>query len=162
MNKAFRIITKLLATLLGSGLIPFMPGTMGSIFAFAVYLLMPAAWFLPAAQGIFAGALALFCLFSVWISSLAEREMGHDAPQIVIDEMCGFLVAVLFMPKTLMIGLYGLVLFRVFDIAKPFPISRLQKLPRGWGVVADDLAAGVVANILIRIMLYYFPKYFGI
>lgn len=162
MNKAYQTVIKLLATLLGSGLIPFMPGTMGSIFALGIYMLMPVAWFLPAAHGIFAAVLLAFCLFSVWISSLAEKQMGHDAPQIVIDEMCGFMISVLFLPKTLMIGLYGLILFRVFDIAKPFPIGRLQKLPRGWGIVADDLGAGIVANILIRIMLYYFPKYFGI
>lgn len=139
-----------------------MPGTFGTFFAFGVYFLLPSSLLDASVRLWYAVALAGFTFFSVLISTCAEKRLGHDAPQIVIDEMCGFLVSVLFLPRTLMIGIYGVVLFRVFDIVKPFPVSTAQKLPRGWGVVADDIMAGIYANVLIRLLLHFFPKFFGL
>jgi phosphatidylglycerophosphatase A len=80
----------------------------------------------------------------------------------VIDEVCGYFVAVMFLPKSLLIGVYAFVLFRVFDIAKPFPISRSQNLPKGWGVVVDDILAGFYANVLTQIIIKIYPKFFGL
>ncbi len=162
VKKAPLNIDTILGSLLGTGFLPFMPGTFGTLFTFGIWLLLPAVAFDPASRLIYGIALALFTLLSVLISSRAEKHLGHDAPQIVIDEMCGFLVSVLFLPHTLMIGIYGVVLFRVFDIVKPFPVSTAQKLPRGWGVVADDLMAGIYAQVLIRVLLHFFPKFFGL
>ncbi len=161
MKESRLTVSTFLASLLGTGFLPFMPGTFGTFFAAGVYFLLPAELFDQAFWLWYAVALAAFTLISVILSSQAEKHLGHDAPQIVIDEMCGFLVSVLFLPRTLMIGIYGVVLFRVFDIVKPFPVSTAQKLPRGWGVVADDLMAGIYANVLIRLLLHFFPKFFG-
>jgi len=71
-------------------------------------------------------------------------------------------VATLFLPQSWLIGLYALVLFRVFDIAKPFPVNRAQKLPAGWGVVMDDLLAGVYANLSLRLLILIYPSFFGL
>lgn len=151
-----------IASLFGCGFLPKMPGTWGSIFSFAIYLLLPAGWFEGVFMWYLALAFALVCLFSVWISSLAERRLGHDAPQIVIDEFCGFFLSVLFLPKTLVTGLWGLILFRAFDIGKPGIIGKAQRLPRGWGVVTDDLAAGLFANLILQALTRLAPKFFNI
>jgi len=67
---------------------------------------------------------------------------------------------VLFLPKTLIIIVSALILFRIFDIFKPEPVNLLQKLPRGWGVLADDIMAGIYANIVLQISLRIFPFFF--
>lgn len=151
-----------IASLFGSGFLPKAPGTWGSLFSLALYLLMPDTWFAGQARWWFTGVFALICLFSVWISSLAEKRLGHDAPQIVIDEFCGFFVSVLWLPKGLLIGIWGFILFRAFDIAKPLLVNRAQKLPRGWGVVADDLAAGLFANLILQGLIRLAPSFFSI
>lgn len=151
-----------IASLLGSGFLPKMPGTWGSIFSFAIYLLLPAAWFEGIARFCFLAAFAIFCLFSVWISSLAEKRLGHDAPQIVIDEFCGFFLSVLFLPYSVMVGLWALILFRAFDISKFWIVGKAQNLPKGWGVVVDDLAAGLFANLILQVLTRVRPQFFTI
>ncbi|MDD3235789.1 MAG: phosphatidylglycerophosphatase A [Candidatus Cloacimonetes bacterium] len=150
------------ATFFGIGFMPYMPGTWGSAAAFCLYLLIPAAAFSGAGMLYTIPIFLAFCLFSVYISTKAELTLGHDAGSIVIDEVCGFFVAVMFLPKTYLIGVYALIFFRVFDIAKPFPISRSQNLPKGWGVVVDDILAGLFANVLIQIIIRIYPKFFGL
>ncbi len=139
-----------------------MPGTWGSIAAFGIYLLLPAAWFGTGAIWISGAFLLAFCLLAVYFSSMAEKTLGHDNGSIVIDEVCGFLMVVLWFEHSWLIGLYALVLFRVFDIAKPFPVNRAQKLPRGWGVVADDLLAGIYAALLLFMITKIYPRFFGL
>ena len=150
-----------LATVFGTGFIPFAPGTMGTIFAVAVYLLLPDSLFNGNGWYIFGSALLLLSAFSVWISSRAERILGHDAPSIVIDEVCGYFLTVMLLPHSPLLAVYAFVMFRAFDIAKPFPINKSQRLPRGWGIVVDDLLAGLYANLVIQIMLKIVPKFFG-
>lgn len=152
----------LLASLLGAGYIPFMPGTFGSIAAYGLYLLLPNALYEGMAVWYSLAGLSIISLIAVYISGKAEKDLGTDASQIVIDELCGYFVATLFLPKTWLIGLYALVLFRVFDIAKPYPINRSQKLAGGWGVVADDLLAGIYANVLLQILVRIYPGFFKI
>ncbi len=90
---------------------------------------------------------------SIWAAERAERVFGHDASRIVIDEFAGMLIAVLFLQKTLIIYAAAFVLFRILDILKPFPAGRAEALPGGLGIVADDLVAGIYANVLLRLML---------
>ena len=161
MSKKLNPIT-FLASFLGIGFMPFMPGTWGSLAAYGVYFLVPPSWLMGSGLWLSFPVFMVFCLISVYISSKAEQTLGQDNGSIVIDEVCGFFLAVLFLPKSWLIGLYGFVLFRVFDIAKPFPINRSQKLPRGWGVVIDDLLAGLYANIVLQILTRIYPKFFGI
>ncbi len=150
-----------LASVCGAGFIPFAPGTMGSIVAFIGYLLLPESLFMGLNQLWFSLGVLVLTLVSIILSGKAEKVLGRDAPQIVIDEAAGYYFAVLLLPQTLMVGLYALVLFRVFDIAKPWPINISQRLPGGWGVTVDDLIAGVFANIVIRILLLIVPRFFG-
>lgn len=151
-----------LATGLGVGFIPFAPGTFGSLLAFGLYLLMPETLFSGINQLWYGIGLLVFSLFAVLVSTKAEKLLGHDAPAIVIDEICGYLLAVMLMPHKLLIGIYAFVLFRVFDIAKPFPIKVSQKLPRGWGIVVDDLLAGIFAGVLLHVLLMIYPRFFGV
>ncbi len=150
-----------IASLAGTGFIPKAPGTWGSLFSLAIYLILPSSWFELPAHYIFAGAFVIICFFSVWISSLAEKNLGQDAPQIVIDEFCGFFLSVLFLPHTLILGVWAFILFRAFDISKPLFINSAQKLPRGWGVVMDDLAAGLVSNIILQVLVRITPDFFS-
>lgn len=151
----------LLASVFGAGFIPFAPGTFGTLAAALAYLALPSLFF--SVQWLWIYALALLGLFllGVALSTQAEKKLGTDAPQIVIDEFVGFYVAVLLLPKSLLIAIYAFALFRVFDIAKPFPINRSQRLPQGWGVMVDDLIAGIYANAIIRVILLTVPRFFG-
>ncbi|HOY85008.1 MAG: phosphatidylglycerophosphatase A [Candidatus Cloacimonetes bacterium] len=150
-----------LATLLGVGFIPVAPGTFGTLFAAGVYLLLPSSLFGGQGWWWLGGGLLLVSAAAVWISGRAEKTLGHDAPAIVIDEFCGYFVAVLLLPKSPLLALYAFVLFRVFDIAKPFPINLSQRLRGGWGIVIDDLIAGVYANLVIQLIKILKPSFFG-
>ena len=151
-----------LATLCGIGFIPFMPGTFGSLAGYGIYLLLPDSPFQGKTLFYTIPIWLVFCLLSVYLSSKAEETLGKDNGSIVIDEVCGYYVSVLFLPHNWLIGIYAFALFRVFDIAKPFPVKKVQKIPRGWGIVADDIIAGIYANILIQILNKIYPKFFGL
>ena len=151
-----------LASLFGIGFIPFAPGTFGSLAAFGIYLLLPGSCYAGAGLYIFPFVILLPALLSVRLCHKAETVLGEDAGSIVLDEFWGYFVATLFLPHSWLIGIYAFVLFRVFDIAKPFPIYRSQRLKRGWGVIVDDLLAGLYANIIIQILIRIYPVFFGI
>ncbi len=93
-------------------------------------------------------------IVSVAISDLAEKEFGQkDDQRIVIDEWAGYLIAVAFMAPTSEVLFVGFVLFRFFDARKPLGINRFASLPGGWGIVMDDVAAGVCSNVLLHAYL---------
>lgn len=98
--------------------------------------------------------IAFVCL-AVWVATGAERELGEkDCQKIVIDEIAGYLVTMAFIPFTGWAVAAGFVLFRLFDIWKPFPCRWIEKnLPRGWGVVGDDVMAGIYANLVLQVVL---------
>ena len=90
----------------------------------------------------------------VWISGLyQERAGGKDPSEVVIDEAAGFLVTMAWVPVTAATVSAGFILFRLFDIFKPYPIRRIERLPGGWGVVADDLMAGLYALVCLRVLV---------
>lgn len=151
-----------LASLFGIGFIPFAPGTFGSLAAFGIYLLLPGSLYEGAWIYLFPIIVLALALLSVRLCHKAETVLGEDAGSIVLDEFWGYFVATLFLPHSWLIGIYAFVLFRVFDIAKPFPIYRSQRLKRGWGVIIDDLLAGLYANIIIQILIRIYPVFFGI
>lgn len=156
------------STCFGIGYFPFAPGTMGTLFAFIVWILIPDHIFYDTYLQIYKTnpfliytfIIALLSFIGVYTSSKAEDQLGHDSPKIIIDEFVGYMISVLFLPKTFMISIYAFVLFRVFDISKPFPIKQIQSLKKGWGVMADDVVAGIFSNLLIQILLYFFPRFF--
>ncbi|GAB4052401.1 phosphatidylglycerophosphatase A family protein [Spirosoma litoris] len=89
----------------------------------------------------------------IWSANVVEEQWGKDNYRVVIDEIAGMCLSLLFIPITEKSLLAGLLLFRLFDIAKPFGIRKLEKLPGGWGVMLDDLLAGLYANLLLQIAL---------
>lgn len=151
MNKRLKF-HNLLCSFFGFGYLPKMPGTWGTLAAFILYLFLPVSLYQGVARWVFLGFLAMLSLVCVYFIRKAERELGEDAPEIVIDEVLGYFVSTLFLAKSLKVGLAAFVLFRFFDILKPYPINISQKIRGGWGVLTDDLIAGVFANLVIRII----------
>ena len=144
------------STFLGVGYFPKAPGTAGTLAAAIVYWLLPEYFFTSARNSFFVlGCVLLFSLISVYFISKAEKKLGHDNGKIVIDEFLGYFIAVVFLPKTLTVLIVSFILFRIFDIFKPEPVNMLQKLPAGWGVMADDLMAGIYANLGLQILVVF-------
>jgi phosphatidylglycerophosphatase A len=143
-------IIKLLAAGFGSGLTPFAPGTIGTLVGIPICLVcLPLTWPLRFLVVVVLSALAIF------ISGRAEMiYQKKDDQRIVIDEIAGFQVAMLPVAITGLHLCVAFVLFRIFDIWKPFPIRNLQQLPGGWGVVIDDVAAGIYAGIVMLLLTY--------
>lgn len=144
----------LLGTGLGAGYAPLVPGTAGTMEGVLLYLVLRKIFPHPLSYVFF---LVVFNGVGVWISGRCEGYFKKkDASFIVIDEIGGFLITMFAFPLSFRFILLGFILFRVFDIAKPFRIERIQKLPSGWGIMGDDIAAGILANIMlhmIKIML---------
>ena len=136
------------ATFFGAGFGKPGPGTWGSV---AAVLLWAAESFFrhPSAHTMLVGLLiwiALTLLLGIPASTIVARESGRKDPQfVVIDEVAGQWIALLFSPFDWRHALIALVLFRLFDITKPFPVRQLERLPEGWGIVFDDVAAGLYA-----------------
>jgi phosphatidylglycerophosphatase A len=137
----------LLAAGFGTGLVPRAPGTAGTLAGVLLYLAL-AALPLPAYLGV---SLGLF-LLGVWICGRAAHDLNaHDHPSIVFDEMIGYLVTMAGAPFGIGWLALGFVLFRFFDIVKPWPISLLdRKVPGGFGIMLDDLAAGLLALAVLQ------------
>ncbi|MFH0777283.1 MAG: phosphatidylglycerophosphatase A [Candidatus Eisenbacteria bacterium] len=138
---------RLLATIFYIGYAPVVPATFGAAFAAVVF------WFvMPESASLEVVATLLLVLVAVRVSGTAEKSYGHDARRIVIDEAAGMFVSLCFLPKSLPLYVVSFVAFRIFDVVKPFPAGRVQGLRGGWGVVADDLFAGVYANLLVQLL----------
>ena len=142
-------VIKFLATGLGVGYGPKMPGTYGSLLA------VPLVWVL---RGLDPLPMISFCfvfgILSIWVADRAEQLFGeHDSPKIVIDEIAGMLFTFILIPINWATLLAGFFLFRFFDIVKVPPIQQSQRLKGGWGVVVDDILAGIFANITLQIGL---------
>ena len=136
-----------LATLGPVGFAPIAPATAASAVVTVI------AWFLPVLPlPTVLLLLAVFTGFAVWASGVAEQTLGHDAGPIVIDEAVGQWVALLFVPKNVIAYIGAFLLFRLFDIWKPLGAREAQRLPGGWGVVADDVVAGVIACVTFQLV----------
>jgi len=140
----------ILATGFGVGYSPIAPGSLGTLVAIPVYYFLS-----NISSPIYEITLIGFFFLSVWISENAEIYFGKkDDQRIVIDEMMGFLITMLWVPKTIHFIIIAFFLFRFFDILKPFPIRHLEKrFKGGFGVVLDDVMAGVYGNIILQMIL---------
>ncbi|MBP8082162.1 MAG: phosphatidylglycerophosphatase A [Spirochaetes bacterium] len=137
-----------------SGYSPYAPGTFGSIVGFALFF--AENFFFPG-QAYWINAVICFVLIypSIKLGDFAEKDLKAKDPQVVVlDEVFGYFVSVLFIPYSLKAAIAALILFRIFDILKPFPINRIQKLKGGMGIFMDDILAGVMSNLIIRIAIF--------
>ncbi|WP_321492055.1 phosphatidylglycerophosphatase A [uncultured Desulfobacter sp.] len=140
-----------IATGFGLGRVPFAPGTFGTLAGLPLIGTM--AWLatasIPGAVGLF---LVGVVLFSIWISQEAEILIGGKDPgSVVIDEMAGYCVTMTLVPVTMFTLAAGFIVFRCFDILKPFPIRWFEEnFSGGAGIVLDDLTAGVLAAFLLK------------
>jgi phosphatidylglycerophosphatase A len=145
-----------LATGFYVGNIPPAPGTLGSLIGLALCFLLAGIQLPPAII-----LAVLFIGFAVWIAHSAEKTLKKKDPGcIVIDEVAGMVVTLIGLPFNLTTAVIGFIIFRILDILKPFPIRTLDKrLAGGIGIVADDVVAGIFANIILRVLLYISDKY---
>lgn len=125
------------------------PGTAASIFAAIVYFML-----IPISSHSFYWTLLILLTFVGVITAGRTEEMMDeiDPPQVVIDEIVGFLVAMAFLPKSIGLMIIGLIIYRILDIMKVYPMNKLQIVAGGLGIMLDDLYAGVITNLILRLI----------
>ncbi|HBC46689.1 MAG TPA: phosphatidylglycerophosphatase A [candidate division Zixibacteria bacterium] len=145
---------KLFATFFFVGYLPKAPGTWASaITALFLYFVWPPQWYIQFPL------IFVVYIFGVWAAGRAEQYFGHDARKIVIDEVAGQMTALFMAPHFVLAYILGFLFFRIFDIVKPPPARQWESLRGGYGVVADDIAAGFYAAIVLNILLAIFNKW---
>jgi phosphatidylglycerophosphatase A len=145
-----------LATFGYCGYFPFAPGTVGSAAGLLVYLLV---WWTQSSI-VEAGLIVVLFSAGIWAATASERYFGGiDPGPIVLDEVVGMLITLAFIPVGLPAALTGFVLFRIFDVIKPYPAGRLESLHGGLGVMADDAMAAVYANLALRGLMWLAPEW---
>ncbi|MBX3208685.1 MAG: phosphatidylglycerophosphatase A [Labilithrix sp.] len=143
-----RRVARVLATWFGCGLSPIAPGTVGTLGALPL-------WYAVRGGGplVVLAVAVLVTLVGVWSAGVVARASGVKDPQlVVIDEVAGVLVALAAAPPTTRGVFAAVVFFRLFDMTKPFPARRAEKLPGGWGIVLDDVVAGLQAALVVRVL----------
>ncbi len=151
-----RLAAKILSTCFGIGYFPVAPGTVTSIVAVLCYYFIP---ILHEPTLLF--SLVVLCsAVGVWSGTLMETEFGEDPSIVTIDELAGQWLALAFLPEGWLPALLSLAFFRYFDIAKPGPVDAVQRFPGGWGIMADDLLAGLFANLAVQGVLLLFKGFY--
>lgn len=150
-------LSLLVATFFGTGYAPVAPGTVGTVAALP--LVWAVSFLAPTLQVVVAVAVTLV---GIWAAGHAGRFLGVvDAKQIVIDEVAGILVTMIAVPFTPVLAICGFVLFRIFDILKPWPASYFdRKVKNGAGVVLDDIMAGLYARGCLAVLMAVAPGFF--
>lgn len=147
-------VTLVISSFFGSGFFPFAPATFASaILAVVLYAVGGPA--LPVRVAL----LLVVSAVGVWAATRTERRYGHDASVIVIDEIAGMLLSVLWIPWDALHLAAAFFLFRAMDILKPPPVYQWQSLPGGWGVMIDDLGAGAYTVILLLLAGWLIPGF---
>lgn len=146
-------LAKVIATGLGTGYSPFAPGTAGALLAAVItyFIATNTAW---SALNIWLALLTIvFTVLGIWSANYLQDEWGHDPGRIVVDEMVGIWISMLFIPFSLLNLAIAFGLFRLFDIWKPWLVGKAEALDGGLGVMADDIVAGVFANIVLQLLI---------
>lgn len=144
-------VHKCIASVFGIGYV----GKGGGTIAAAACCLI---WLLIASRASDLGQLLitlLIVIVGIWSGNVVDGVWGKDSSKVVIDEVAGMLVTIIFLPVGIKYIAIGLLLFRFFDIAKPLFIKNMERLPGGWGVMADDLLAGLYAHMLLMVIINY-------
>lgn len=148
---------KTIATGFGSGYVPIAPGTAGAavgclgLWLYIYFIGIENYWY-------FQIGFLLITILTTILGAIAtrevEKEWGEDPSKVVIDEIIGVWISLLFLPLTWQNILLGFILFRFFDITKPFGIRRLEAIKNGWGVMLDDVLAGIYANFCLQLYIF--------
>ena len=147
-------IIKTIATFFFTGYLPLAPDTWGSLAGVLVYLLVRHN------IRLFLGVFTVLFFLGLYAAGKAEDIFGRkDDRRIVIDEVCGILLVYLLIPPSRFYLIIGFILFRLFDFFKPYPGRQLEKLPRSWGIMADDIVAALYSYVVISILVC-FARYF--
>jgi len=148
-------IAKLIASFFYVGYIPIIPGTFGSLAAFAIYfpLLYLHRW------DVYAGIVVIVTLLGIWAADVMERESKIIDPSfVVIDEVAGQLITLFLLPFSWVNALIGFILFRALDIVKPFPARQAENLHGGWGIMMDDVMSGIYGCLIMHLGNYAIHK----
>ncbi len=145
-------VTRFIATGLFSGYAPVAPGTAGSLVGLAIYLI-------PGFDSplVLASAAAALFFIGVLTAGRMEKELGEDPPVVVVDEVVGMWISLFLLPRLVWICVLSFLFFRIFDIFKPPPARALEKYGGGWGIMLDDVAAGVYANLAVQAISFLIP-----
>jgi phosphatidylglycerophosphatase A len=154
-------VALIIATGLGVGYFPWAPGTVGSFLGILLILLLSRLKLIGGSRLLFHFLVVMMITgIVIWAASRAEIIFKRkDPPQVVVDEIVGQLLTfgLIFRNPRFVLLLMGFLFFRLFDIIKPFPIRRLERVPVGFGIVLDDLAAGFYASLIIFAVHLYWP-----
>ena len=144
-------IAKVIATFFGIGYCPIASGTAGSLAAVVL------CYFLDLSSAVNVSIFFAVLLIGIWASGVVEKESGETDPScVVIDEVAGMMIACFLLPKTILFYAAAFFLFRFFDITKIYPIKSFEKLPGGWGVMMDDVVAGLMTNFVLMFTINVF------
>lgn len=145
-----KVLSHILSTCLGIGWFPVAPGTLTSALIVLLYRYVLSGW----SDLVYLAMLCLLFLVGAFVSGISSRAFRKEDPRpVVIDEALGQLLVVFRLnPDWLHLGI-AFLLFRLFDILKPFPIKKVESFPGGWGIMLDDLVAAVYAGILVQVFL---------
>ncbi|MBI2281612.1 MAG: phosphatidylglycerophosphatase A [Bacteroidetes bacterium] len=145
---------KTIATFFGTGYSPFAPGTAGALLAALILILFHYFQIVLAYPFLFFLLILITSLIGIYSTNKLLYVWGKDPSKIVIDEAVGMWISMFFVPFSLLNLFLAFGLFRLFDIYKPFGIKKLEQLPGGIGVMADDILAGIYANIVLQLIIW--------
>lgn len=142
---------KMLGSGFFTGYIPIVPGTFGSLAALLIY-------FIPGFEKpvIIIPAIVVFFAYGIYVGNKFDKVYGKDPRQCTIDEVVGMWISLLFLPKKIIVSFIAFIVWRAFDIIKPFPARDLEKLEGGLGIMIDDVVAGFYSLIVLQVLLYLF------
>ncbi|HNP06322.1 MAG TPA: phosphatidylglycerophosphatase A [Cyclobacteriaceae bacterium] len=144
-------IHKLISTVFGIGYVSKGGGTIAALVCCVI-------WYLLRIDGYATSTLLatmLVLVVGIWSANVVEQEWGIDSSKVVIDEIAGMMLSLLFIPFAISYIIAAFVLFRFFDIVKPLYIKKAEQLPGGWGVMLDDVQAGIYANLMMQGIVFF-------
>lgn len=146
-------IAAIVASAGGAGYLPIAPGTWGTAVGCLLIYVLGRFQLISYEPWIILSAGVVLSIVSHYLISYLPETWEHDDGKIVIDEVIGMLITMIFVPITLLNLFLGFVLFRIFDIWKPLGIRKFDDLQTDWGVIADDVLAGIYANVTLQVVI---------
>jgi phosphatidylglycerophosphatase A len=142
-------LIKIIASSLGLGYIPWFPGTWTSLVVIIVF------WFWNPQGNVWTIFTLVAILVAMMVANSAEKYFHNkDDQKITIDEVAGMAIALLFIPHNAWLIILAFILFRIFDISKIFPLRKIEKQPGAWGLVGDDVVAGIYTHLIMYFIIY--------